>query len=469
MEQLPKIVQQRLSVGDKAGVHPDPDLLTAFSERSLNERERVQVLQHLGQCTDCRTIVSLAMPEIAAPSTVRVVPARSRWLSWPVLRWGALGVCVLVVGTAVTLHYDRQYEVRQYEPKADGQPERQAVGGSSSANVATVPEPSANLAIQSPASTQPTQKLAEKISPPSLFKSDRAFDSAGKMAKQRDDSSAGARAGSAGPAIIGGAEARRKESQPLENGVQQTGRPGNTQPADSGRATADALKPLDRPSAQAAGNLASAAPAAPPAPESKAVSAEEQTRELADKAGVEKDEKKQSENAKNEKEGSQNLDGVLRGSNETVTVMAEAPVIQTETTEVASAKGKSGKKVKNKAQRLSASNNTPVRWTLSSDGSLQRSLDSGKTWQPIPVASNVVFRALAANDSDIWVGGAAGSLYHSADGGEHWTQVSPAAGGEALTADIVGVEFSDGRNGKVITSTRESWSTSDGGVTWHRN
>ena len=67
MEQLPKIVQQRLSAADKAGVHPDPDLLTAFAERSLNERERVQVLQHLGGCADCRNIVSLAMPEDVAP------------------------------------------------------------------------------------------------------------------------------------------------------------------------------------------------------------------------------------------------------------------------------------------------------------------------------------------------------------------------------------------------------------------
>ena len=63
----------------------------------------------------------------------------------------------------------------------------------------------------------------------------------------------------------------------------------------------------------------------------------------------------------------------------------------------------------------------------------------------------------------------AGALYHSSDRGEHWTQVTPVAGGESLTGDIVGVEFADSRNGKVITSTRENWNTGDGGVTWHRN
>ena len=108
------------------------------------------------------------------------------------------------------------------------------------------------------------------------------------------------------------------------------------------------------------------------------------------------------------------------------------------------------------------------RWTLSADGALQRSFDSGKTWQTIPVASNVVFRALAANDSDIWVGGAAGALYHSSDAGQHWTRITPVAEGKSLSADIVAVEFSDPQHGKLITANRETWSTSDAGKTWQR-
>src|SRR5206468_6636923 len=103
--QLPKIVRQRLQATASAGVHPDPDLLTAFVEKSLKERESAQVLQHLAQCADCRNVVSLAMPEIVVPSTRSV---RSRWLTWPVLRWGALAACGLVVSAAVTLRYGRQ-------------------------------------------------------------------------------------------------------------------------------------------------------------------------------------------------------------------------------------------------------------------------------------------------------------------------------------------------------------------------
>jgi photosystem II stability/assembly factor-like uncharacterized protein len=105
---------------------------------------------------------------------------------------------------------------------------------------------------------------------------------------------------------------------------------------------------------------------------------------------------------------------------------------------------------------------------LSPDGALQRSDDSGRTWETIQVASHVVFRALAANGSDIWVGGASGALYHSSDSGQHWMQVQPVADGQALTANIVGVEFDDVQHGRLITGARDTWTTSDGGASWHR-
>ena len=56
MDQLPKIVQQSLRGTAKPAIHPDPDLLTAFAERSLNDRERSHVLQHLADCADCRDV-----------------------------------------------------------------------------------------------------------------------------------------------------------------------------------------------------------------------------------------------------------------------------------------------------------------------------------------------------------------------------------------------------------------------------
>jgi hypothetical protein len=103
---------------------------------------------------------------------------------------------------------------------------------------------------------------------------------------------------------------------------------------------------------------------------------------------------------------------------------------------------------------LTSANLIP-RWTLSADGTLQRSLDSGTTWQTIAVSSQTIFRALAADGLNIWVGGAGGALFHSSDAGQHWTQVRPVADGQALEDDIIGVEFTDSLHGKLTTSAKK--------------
>jgi photosystem II stability/assembly factor-like uncharacterized protein len=112
-------------------------------------------------------------------------------------------------------------------------------------------------------------------------------------------------------------------------------------------------------------------------------------------------------------------------------------------------------------------NRTP-RWTLSSDGTLQRSVDSGRTWATIQISSAATFRALAANGLDIWVGGSAGAFFHSSDAGQHWTQIRPIASGEVLTDDIIGVEFTDLQHGKLTTAGAETWFTADAGQTWQK-
>jgi hypothetical protein len=108
------------------------------------------------------------------------------------------------------------------------------------------------------------------------------------------------------------------------------------------------------------------------------------------------------------------------------------------------------------------------RWTLSPQGVVQRSLDSGKTWQPVPVAQNVVFRAISATGSEIWAGGNGGALFHSKDSGGTWSRIEPAAAGQKLQADITRIDFTDPRNGTVSAANGEIWATADGGATWFR-
>ena len=56
MQNVPKIVRERLKAGAPAAQHPDANALTAFAERLLPERERALVFDHLARCGDCRDI-----------------------------------------------------------------------------------------------------------------------------------------------------------------------------------------------------------------------------------------------------------------------------------------------------------------------------------------------------------------------------------------------------------------------------
>ena len=315
----------------------------------MEKRERVQVFEHLAQCTDCREIVSLSTaPEIA--SNVSTVPVNPGWLSWPVLRWGALAACVLVVGAAVTLRHKQEAR-----PPA-------SIAGEKPAVEMQLPVPNSAIekkvvSLQAPDSEAQTTLQAKQI-------------------PNRQNTVTATPAG--------------------ENGAAAAGRP--VEMADARTAS---------PFAEMVPGRAKTAP-----------------------------EESQNAQAENENGGP-----LTRNRN------------------MAAKRSTSG--------TLFSPNLIP-RWTLSADGTLQRSLDSGTTWQTIPVSSQTIFRALAADGLEIWVGGADGALFHSSDAGQHWTQVRPVVDGEALEDDIIGVEFTDILHGKLTTSSEETWTTADAGQTWRK-
>jgi photosystem II stability/assembly factor-like uncharacterized protein len=106
------------------------------------------------------------------------------------------------------------------------------------------------------------------------------------------------------------------------------------------------------------------------------------------------------------------------------------------------------------------------RWTLSADGTLERSFDSGSTWETVLVPSQARFHVLAAHGMDIWLGGSSGALFHSSDAGDHWAQLQPVANGQALTDDVIGMEFTDPAHGVLTTASNQKWVTEDGGQSW---
>jgi len=325
MAGLPKLATQRLQATAKAEPHPDLDLLTAFVEKSLAKSERSVVMGHLAQCAECREVVALSIPETLATSPSQTASVAPGWLSWPVLRWGALAACVVVVGAAVTLRYrenrhtlvpTQQAEQTEATPAAPVNSPTTAIESSTpeKGSAASRPHPAADAAA--------SQEIAQMVPP-------RAKEAV------------------AGP-------------------------------------SSSILPP------SSAENRFAALPSASFA-----------------KAG-------------------------------TATSSLQLPA------------------------------NVVPRWTLSADGTLQRSFDSGRTWETIPVSSKTSFRALAANGLDIWVGGSRGALYHSSDAGQHWTQVRPVANGSLLAADIIGVEFTDALRGRVTTSDAQTWTTEDAGISWQR-
>jgi hypothetical protein len=125
-------------------------------------------------------------------------------------------------------------------------------------------------------------------------------------------------------------------------------------------------------------------------------------------------------------------------------------------------------------QATSASAAKAFKWKISA-GVLERSFDSGRSWQ-IGLRADHPLLCYASRGQDIWVGGQAGTLLHSNDDGLTWAQVR-ASDDESLSADVTGIDLrnTDVANGSdvvteivVSTGTGEVWNSIDGGNTWNR-
>jgi len=78
--------------------HPDANLLAAFAEKALSERERTAVARHLAHCADCRKMLALAFAQEEEPLAAPARPAR-RWS--PMWSWAASTAALCIVCSAV--------------------------------------------------------------------------------------------------------------------------------------------------------------------------------------------------------------------------------------------------------------------------------------------------------------------------------------------------------------------------------
>jgi hypothetical protein len=105
----------------------------------------------------------------------------------------------------------------------------------------------------------------------------------------------------------------------------------------------------------------------------------------------------------------------------------------------------------------------PVRWRLrgSSTAAVERSIDGGTTWLPVPIPVTPLLAGGSAPANTVcWLAGRAGTVLLSTDGTTFRQVTKPA------DADLVSVRATDARSATVRTADGRTFTTTDGGLTW---
>ncbi|HSE50468.1 MAG TPA: zf-HC2 domain-containing protein [Terriglobales bacterium] len=410
MAELSKLARRALAKQAVAGAHPDAGLLTAFAERALIAREREQVLAHLATCAECREVVALAAPEQPPAEEATVAPRQAGWLTVPLMRWGAVAAAVAVVAVAVVMQAPK---VGKYS--AEGP--RPASG--EFAAKAKQEQPAAQL--KPPAST-PVAAAAEKDQPArdgEAAEVSRKNAQAATPARAREDQdqkrAQGAQLAEARPAAPTAAPAQAADEVAYGRAVSAPSPAASSTGAPAGgKAEANAYKIATKKD-DAANQEAKLADAQKPAAEASTETASVVSQTAAGSGTMAR--------AKGAY-GPGFAGGLEKEQAANVAV--------------------SGTRAANPRFELDSGN---ARWIVTSDGRVQRSTD-GRTWVYVPIASDVQFRALAANGNDVWAGGTKTALFHSIDGGKSWKKMALTA----LTGDIVRL-LADRRSLIITTSS----------------
>lgn len=403
--------------------HPDANLLTAFAEHSLTVGEREQVLGHLSGCADCREVVALAGSPLVEPVPE---PARKRGLwEMPLFHWGAVAATTVVVVAAVSIGV-REHRSAMTAEMTETPPQRTQTSSRQADEV--------NAALASPkeqVQPQPEKKIEAKGMSPA-----------------------------AAPVVT-------RRAKHLQEEVRYE-RPSTT------------LDEKKAPAGVVGGVLAAKAPLAPPAPSandyaaaSTTVNANVNGRNVNEVVQMPAATDKAASNQAANKQPSR----IVLSTSESVEVNAEAPVVVATGGPVAAPAMAKQQNGVGAATMLTAptssgqattikSATTGTEWHITNFGELQQSSDGGKKWKS--QLRHHTVSAMAVVGDHIWTGGDNGTLFVSSDNGRHWKQMAIQSGNIAATGSIVRVRFSDAQNGSVDTSTGETWSTSDGGQSWHK-
>ncbi len=416
MTEIPNFVRNALR-GTPPATHPGADLLTAFVEGGLSQRERTGLMEHLATCSACREVITLAQPEIpAAPVQFRL---RRGFFASPVLRWGTLAACaVAVASVAVLLHRLTQGPF--------------VVGPVASRDQVVV------------ANATPGQKTKNEMEAAPEVEAKLRDQRADKDVRSFGDQPRKIPAAKVVGGLVSGQSAlsKKAEESPRE-GQFADAKPGD-EIAVIGQRKSDSSYaysvPQDAFKEQAGSRAPGPVPTAPTNSETVQVAAGAAPEPTA----AAQAEGKQLERAKAAIPSGGSVLEMQNGRVEN----SMAPPTNLDT----------NFRLAHQAARL--------RWRLTNPGVLERSPDGGRSWQSVAVENQNSWRVLATVGAHVWVGGAAGALFHSVDAGTTWKAVRVANGSRTLTGDLVSLSFSDEMHGVLQTSTQETWTTADGGASW---
>ena len=442
MTEVPKIVYDRLRAALPERTHPDADLLSAFAEQALSATEREGVLQHLALCGDCRDVIALALPAAdmappqAAPQTADEdgvwttvsragAPAPHKLsFAWPTLRWAALAAGVVVVAAVLLVHPGKlnqatlpsvNPQVATTAPPASGSQIALSLAPSS-----PIASPPADQFAVWAETNEPRRKselrLSKKLKAGQVVTPSPQTESGMLLADNKKDSRQADKLSAAPSAGVRGLDYDARTSQGATETVEV-----------AGAATAATTEPSAE-NALMARNDAPAIEKAKPALQEMEVNEEQKAQAAA-------------------------VPGPAKSLAMNVTSAAKL------------------------ASTANQSLAPHVTWAING-GVLQRSLDSGQSWQDALHADHPLL-CYASHDADVWTGGHAGTLFHSANSGVTWVQVQPSIKARQLSSDITHIELRnnqlrDGLHDDVrgpaeillSTSNNEIWSSADGGKTW---
>ena len=494
MDGFKKLVSGRLWQ-QAVGQHPDVDLLTAFAENALLDSERVQLLQHLGACKDCREVLYLAAPASAAVQTVLSFPPKRHWV---VFRWGTLAVSVVIVGAAVVAKYP-VFRAHTQSPAAMTAPMSNYINMSEEKVPTEVEKMRDARSAAQPAATpagkerpQAKHMTARPRARMEFDDSDQIRLSTGALAQQnkkspREDFAIAGRNIAELPVIVADTRPSSPPAASKEEAKDKNDFANLDIVGDESRAKGNLGGRILDPSGAAITNAkvtASGPTGAKTAtsdregkfafdaltPGQYSIKAEASGFKSSEIRQVAVLDKKTSTIGVRLEPGTAAETVEVSGAAVSTNEIAAAPAVDAMSGYVVAQKqvveGGLQKVATNSQQRAKTA--AMLQWTLSPTGEVQRSLDLGKTWQKVSVANGTVFQALFAIGAEIWVGGKAGALYRSLDSGQTWSRVLASTADRKLTSDITRIEFADQDNGSVSTANGEVWSTSDGGHNWRR-